>query len=91
MSEITVTTVTPQDWAAFKAVRLDALRDSPAAFSATLAEEAAFSDQEWIARVEWPLGSLRTATVPSSAPRASGSTRPTTRPTTGSPKGSTPD
>ena len=35
MSEITVTTVTPQDWAAFKAVRLDALRDSPAAFSAT--------------------------------------------------------
>jgi len=52
MSEITVTTVTPEAWAAFKSVRLEALRDSPEAFSATYGEEAAFSDDEWVARVE---------------------------------------
>lgn len=36
----------------FKAVRLEALRESPLAFGSTYAREVAFTDAEWLARLE---------------------------------------
>lgn len=41
-------------WRAVQAIRLAALRDCPDAFTATLAEESAFSEQVWRARLEDP-------------------------------------
>lgn len=46
--------VSVEDWAAFKAIRLQALADSPTAFGATLADAAAQSDAAWRARVDGP-------------------------------------
>jgi ribosomal protein S18 acetylase RimI-like enzyme len=37
----------PDEWPAYRAIRLRALADSPAAFGATYADEAALSDAEW--------------------------------------------
>jgi GNAT superfamily N-acetyltransferase len=37
----------PDEWPAYRAIRLRALTDSPAAFGATYADEAALSDAEW--------------------------------------------
>ncbi|HRW18861.1 MAG TPA: GNAT family N-acetyltransferase [Dermatophilaceae bacterium] len=50
--DITVRVLGPDDWADFKSVRLEALGDSPEAFSATHDEEAAFDEPTWRARLE---------------------------------------
>jgi len=42
----------PQDWQAYRAIRLRALADAPDAFCATLAEAQAWPEEEWLARLE---------------------------------------
>lgn len=49
---ISIERITPQNVQAFKAVRLQALQDSPFAFGSTYARESQFSDEEWLRRVE---------------------------------------
>jgi ribosomal protein S18 acetylase RimI-like enzyme len=44
--------ISAEDWADFKAIRLQALADSPTSFGVTLAEAASQSDTAWRARVE---------------------------------------
>lgn len=41
------------DWAAFKAIRLKALQDSPHAFGGTHAEESQLSDEQWQQRARF--------------------------------------
>ena len=43
MSELTVRSLTEDDWEAYRAVRLEALRESPEAFVGTFEEESAFA------------------------------------------------
>lgn len=50
-SAITVRLLAEEDWKAFKAVRLAALEESPTAFVRTLAEESAYDEQTWRARM----------------------------------------
>lgn len=52
MSELTVRALTQDDWEAYRAVRLEALRESPEAFVATYAEESAFDEAEWRDRMQ---------------------------------------
>ncbi|WP_347354722.1 GNAT family N-acetyltransferase [Intrasporangium sp.] len=47
MSELTVRILTEDDWEAYRAVRLEALRESPEAFVATHAEESAIEESVW--------------------------------------------
>lgn len=42
----------PQEWQAYRAIRLRALEDAPEAFCATLAEAQAWDMGEWAARLE---------------------------------------
>lgn len=51
MSEITVRVLSEEDWQQYRAVRLDALRDSPNAFPVTYEEEAAGDEASWRARM----------------------------------------
>ncbi len=44
----------PEEWAAFREIRLRALADAPNAFGATHADEAALTDQEWQERSDRP-------------------------------------
>lgn len=44
----------PEEWAAYRAIRLRALRDAPDAFGATYAGEAALSDSDWQDRADRP-------------------------------------
>ncbi|MEV5839419.1 GNAT family N-acetyltransferase [Nocardia sp. NPDC052112] len=46
-SRVHVRLLTPEDWAAFRNVRLRALADAPAAFGATLEQARSRSDQDW--------------------------------------------
>jgi ribosomal protein S18 acetylase RimI-like enzyme len=52
MSEIDVRRLTQDEWTQFRAVRLEALLESPEAFSATYAQEAAFDEATWRSRLE---------------------------------------
>jgi ribosomal protein S18 acetylase RimI-like enzyme len=47
---ITLDPVTPQNAMLFKQVRLQALRDTPKAFSSTYADESRLTDAEWVKR-----------------------------------------
>jgi hypothetical protein len=47
MSEITVRALGQEDWQRFRDIRLMALRDSPGAFVATVAQEASLDEQAW--------------------------------------------
>ena len=49
---ITLVPITPQNAMLFKAVRLQALQESPGAFGSTYAGESRFSDAEWSQRIE---------------------------------------
>ena len=49
---ITMERITSENIELFKAVRLNALSESPSAFGSTYAREAAFTQTEWLARLE---------------------------------------
>ena len=49
---ILIRRLVPQDWEAYRAIRLRALADAPDAFCATLAEAQAWPAGEWLARLE---------------------------------------
>lgn len=49
---ISIEAITRDNVRLFKTIRLEALRESPSAFGSTYAREAAFSDEEWLARLE---------------------------------------
>ena len=51
MSQINVRALGEEDWRQFRAIRLTALRDSPEAFVATAAQEAALDEQVWRERM----------------------------------------
>ena len=51
MSGTTVRALGEEDWQEFRAIRLTALRDSPEAFVATAAQEAALDEQAWRERM----------------------------------------
>jgi GNAT superfamily N-acetyltransferase len=49
---ITIEPITRENMELFRAVRLNALQESPSAFGSTYAREAAFTDAEWLVRLE---------------------------------------
>jgi ribosomal protein S18 acetylase RimI-like enzyme len=51
MTDITVRALGEDDWETYRSVRLAALRESPEAFAATAAEEEAFDETYWRARM----------------------------------------
>lgn len=52
MSEITVRPLGEDEWQDYRAVRLEALRESPEAFAATVDEEEAFDEASWRERMK---------------------------------------
>jgi ribosomal protein S18 acetylase RimI-like enzyme len=52
MSELTVRALTEDDWEAYRAVRLEALRESPEAFVATVEEESQYDEAVWRDRMK---------------------------------------
>lgn len=51
MSEITVRTLSEDDWQDYRSVRLEALRESPEAFAATAEQEEAYDEAFWRERM----------------------------------------
>jgi ribosomal protein S18 acetylase RimI-like enzyme len=49
---ITLQPITVQNSSLFKAIRLECLQESPAAFCSTYARESQFTDDEWLRRIE---------------------------------------
>ncbi|GMA87805.1 hypothetical protein GCM10025868_30550 [Angustibacter aerolatus] len=52
MSEVTVRALSADDWEEYRAIRLEALRDAPDAFSSSLDEEAAYDEAFWRLRMD---------------------------------------
>ncbi|MBB2892921.1 GNAT family N-acetyltransferase [Flexivirga oryzae] len=52
MTDITVRALGEEEWQVYRDVRLAALRESPDAFAATAAQEEAFDEELWQARVK---------------------------------------
>ena len=50
----TVLKMTPDDWERVRRLRLEALTESPDAFSSTLSRELAFDEDTWRARLSGP-------------------------------------
>jgi ribosomal protein S18 acetylase RimI-like enzyme len=55
---LTIRKITADDWKLYKQIRLKALTESPDSFGSTFDKEAAFSDEQWKARLS------KTAEVP---------------------------
>lgn len=51
MTSVEIITLPPERWREAKRLRLEALRDEPAAFASSFADEQAFSDEVWIGRL----------------------------------------
>jgi ribosomal protein S18 acetylase RimI-like enzyme len=49
--EVSVVALGPQDWRDLRAIRLEALRSEPAAYSSSYAETIAWPDEEWRRRL----------------------------------------
>lgn len=47
--------LTPDDWSAFRDIRLRSLADSPDAFGSTVEREQAFTEDDWRRRVSGPV------------------------------------
>lgn len=56
MSDVVVRDARVEDWEAWRALRLRALRDTPSAFGSTYEREAAFRDDHWKTRLADPDG-----------------------------------
>ncbi|HET8594119.1 MAG TPA: GNAT family N-acetyltransferase, partial [Intrasporangium sp.] len=52
MSELTVRALTEDDWEAYRAVRLEALRESPEAFVGRFDEESTYDESVWRERMK---------------------------------------
>jgi ribosomal protein S18 acetylase RimI-like enzyme len=50
--DVSVVTLGPLDWRDLRAIRLEALRSEPAAFSSSYEETLAWSDEDWRRRLE---------------------------------------
>ena len=51
MSDTAVSRLLPQDWQAYRAIRLDMLQESPRSFGGTHAQAASFDEQLWKQRL----------------------------------------
>ena len=49
--DVSVVALGPQDWRELRAIRLEALRSEPAAYSSTYEETVAWSDEDWRRRL----------------------------------------
>ena len=52
LAELVLRLLAPTDWAAFREIRLAALRDAPEAFGSTAAEAQMLEEHEWRRRLE---------------------------------------
>ncbi|HBP40664.1 MAG TPA: GNAT family N-acetyltransferase [Halomonas sp.] len=52
MKNFNIKVLNPEDWALYKSVRLESLKDSPDSFGATYEQESALSDSDWRARLD---------------------------------------
>jgi ribosomal protein S18 acetylase RimI-like enzyme len=52
--DVSVATLGPRDWQDLRAIRLEALRSEPAAYSSTYEETLAWSDEDWRQRLTNP-------------------------------------
>ena len=60
LAMISLESVTPQNAMTYKAVRLEALQDTPSAFSSTYAKESQYSDDRWVERASQLTGKQAT-------------------------------
>ncbi|UTD55172.1 GNAT family N-acetyltransferase [Halomonas sp. MS1] len=52
MNNFNIKVLNPEDWALYKSVRLESLKDSPDSFGATYEQESVLSDADWQARLD---------------------------------------
>ena len=68
---VLIRTFEPGEWQKYRAVRLQALAESPDAFESLFADSAKYSDETWQARLtsinpasDFPLGAFTTESAP---------------------------